>query len=396
MTANRRDPSRIAAVAAAPRTATGFTLIELMVAMTVGMIILLALSTLFLNTSRTNTELAKTNGLIENGRFAIQLLQSDLVHAGFWDQHVPSFDNFSFTAEPPSADIPGTVPAPCASWPADAAARVTLRTQWTTIPVQAYDATPAGCTMAGRKTGTDVLLVRHAETCAAGQPGCETLSAGRIYFQSSQCATDPSTYALDVLAGTSAADIAASGFTLRRGSCGATVADLRRLVSNVYFIRDGAVPTLMRTRFDGSAFVTEALIEGIEEFRVELGIDNRAFNGDPVNYAQAIAWANPAAMRSPTNRGDGSPDEYVRCTAAAPCTAAQLVNTTVVKLFVLTRSVEPTAGYTDPKTYCLATRDATGNCPADAVVSPGGNFKRHLFTTTVRLNNISGRRETPL
>jgi type IV pilus assembly protein PilW len=87
----------------------------------------------------------------------------------------------------------------------------------------------------------------------------------------------------------------------------------------------------------------------------------------------------------PNNRGDGIPDEFRRC-ATATCTAADLGNTVAVKLYVLARSREATPGYTDNKTYALG----SATLPAF-----NDHFKRHVFSTTVRLNNISGRRETP-
>ena len=123
----------------------GFTLIELMIAMVIGIVILLALSGVFLNTSRTNTELAKTNSVIENGRFTLQLLQDDLVHAGFWGDYVPTFDNLTFVGAPD--DVPTAVPGPCDAWPAGATDKETRRAQWIGMPVQAYDSTPTGCTM---------------------------------------------------------------------------------------------------------------------------------------------------------------------------------------------------------------------------------------------------------
>jgi type IV pilus assembly protein PilW len=373
------------------RTTGGFTLIELMIAMLIGIVILLALSTLFLNTSRTSTELAKTNSVIENGRFTLQLLQDDLVHAGFWGDYVPTFDNLTYVGAPPAEDIPATVPGPCDAWPAGATDKETRRAQWIGMPIQAYESTPAGCTMTDRKAGTDVLVARHAETCEAGVGTCEALAAGRIYFQSSLCSEDAVTHTLEVLA--DAADPAGSGFTLNSGNC-TTTAAMRRLSSNIYFVRDGTVPTLMRTRWDGSGFITEALIEGVEEFRVELGIDDVSATGAAADPEAAIIW-DATATNTPTNRGDGAPDSYVRCTDTSPCTPDQLINTTAVKLFVLARSPEPSASYTDTKTYCLATLDSSGNCPAGAAVTPGDKFKRHLFTTTVRLNSVSGRRETP-
>jgi type IV pilus assembly protein PilW len=69
-----------------------------------------------------------------------------------------------------------------------------------------------------------------------------------------------------------------------------------------------------------------------------------------------------------------------------PCTTAQLSNTVAVKLYVLARSTQSTPGYTDDKTYQL------GSTTLNAF---GDQYKRHVFSTTVRLVNISGRRETP-
>jgi type IV pilus assembly protein PilW len=391
------------------RPGTGFTLIELMIGLTIGLVILIALSTLFLNTSNTNRELAKMNAIIEHGRFALQLIENDLVHAGFWGTHVPDFDNLALPEGVPTRDdLPSAIPDPClGTWPTDPIVRQTLQDQLIGLPVQAYAdptaATMASCTtMTNRRPGTHVLLVRHAATCAVGDVACEPLVAGRVYIQSSLCPSSTNPPMLQQLADTSALE--ASGFDRRRGDCDASnLAELRQLVSNVYFIRDGAVPTLARIRYDGSGHVAEDLIEGIEDFRVELGIDNRNSAGGTVtlvDLSAPVAWTipdppDPTVRRtSPTNRGDGMPNEYLTCPATG-CSIEQLVQTVSARLFVLARSPEATQGYEDPKSYCLGSLTAGGACPAGVTVTPGGNFKRHLFTTTVRLNNVSGRRETP-
>jgi type IV pilus assembly protein PilW len=95
------------------------------------------------------------------------------------------------------------------------------------------------------------------------------------------------------------------------------------------------------------------------------------------------------------NRGDGIPDgDFVRCDSLTPCEAfdatnavPDLVNVTAVRIYVLARSREPTPGYVDTKTYTL------GSAPAIGPFDDG--FKRHVYTTTVRLPNVSGRRERP-
>jgi type IV pilus assembly protein PilW len=114
-----------------------------------------------------------------------------------------------------------------------------------------------------------------------------------------------------------------------------------------------------------------------------------------VDYTQAVTWANPSNLVLPTNRGDGVPDQYVRCTTAAPCTAYQLTNAVAVKVYMLLRDRDTTPGYADTKTYCLGEPNPNGTCPAGSQYTPNDNYKRHMFITTVRIANVAGRRETP-
>ena len=93
-------------------TQRGFSLIELMVAITISLLIFAAVLRLFLDIGRTNDELAKTNEQIENGRFSIQLLQLDLMHAGFWDGYIPEYDDPSSSGGTP----PTAAPAPCSAY----------------------------------------------------------------------------------------------------------------------------------------------------------------------------------------------------------------------------------------------------------------------------------------
>jgi len=188
-----------------------------------------------------------------------------------------------------------------------------------------------------------------------------------------------------------------------------TVADKRKWVSNIYYISNIAnpdqpnqvIPTLMVSQFDfASGTLAQqaplALIDGIDAFRVELGIDNISKTLAPVDYTQAVVWANPTNQVLATNRGDGSPETFVRCTTAVPCTAAQLSNVVAVKIYVLARSRDTTPGYTDTKTYCLGELNPDGTCPAaNQIAAANDSYKRHVFSSSMRLINVSGRRETP-
>lgn len=381
---------------------SGFSLIELMIAMVISLLIMGAILTLFLDVTRTNDEMAKTNSQIENGRFAIQLLQSDLAHAGFWNGYIPQFDDLSKDGVP--GDAPTAVPSPCLayiSW------SLVHRTNLLGIPVQAYedDTVPGECAalLASRKSATDVLVVRHAGTCVPGAAGCEADTSAsaspKVYFQASFCKDDLATYVLSI-----------TGFVLHQRTVPVGLANCalstlftekRKFVSNIYYIRNYSVtpgdgiPVLMRSEFDRSSALlslpahqsAQALIEGIEGFRVEFGVDSISKTGAAVNYTQAVNWADPDTRTSPTNRGDGSPDgDFIRCTTASPCNENQLANIVAVKVYILVRNVVGTTGYVDAKTYRLGS----------TTLGPfNDNFKRHVFSTTVRLVNISGRRETP-
>ncbi len=363
----------------------GLSLVELLVSITTGLLILAALVALFVNTSRSNREMARANLVIENGRLAIELIEADLVHAGFWDTFVPEFDNQTTAAIP--ADVPSALPDPCAvynggNWNA------AYKTQLVGLPLQVYDsnATCSGI-VTDKLAGTDVLIVRHAETCIPGVGvNCAADVAGTLYFQSTQCSTATMPYVLSD-----------NNFTLMKRNC-AAIATKRKFVSNIYYIRDYAVtagdgiPTLMRSQFDtvGGTPAHQpaiAMIEGIQSFRVELGVDNVSETGAAVDYTVAVNWQDPSTRQTPTNRGDGVPDgNFVSCTTATPCTVAQLMNATAARIYVLVRSRDPSRGYTDTKTYALGS----------STVGPfNDNFKRHLFVTTVRLPNITGRRVTP-
>lgn len=417
-----------------------------MIALTIGLVMMVALIALFANSSRGNNELAKMNSLIENGRFAMQLLQNDLVMAGFLGTFLPDFNDLYLTTAP--NDLPLALPDPClaySSW--DAA----YRTNLIGTPIQVYDAVPTGCTsvVTNRLANTDILVVRYAEPCAllwnAGtstwspdptSPNCEASTDGKLYFQAS---LQP----VPVPTGCTAENryvLGTSGFTLHKGNCGA-YADKRKFISHIYYIRNYAVstgdgiPTLVRADFDLAAGVLAhqaptALVEGIEGFRVELGFDTLSQTSQQVDYSVQTLW-DSVSTSTPTNRGDGIPDgPFARCTNAAtgtPCIAScspsaqpttcnlstnncnattdatciakrQLMNVTATRISVLVRARERTPGYTDTKFYHLGSLSSTDLCPKLLVISactldPG--YKRHAFSTTVRLNNIAIRRETP-
>jgi len=360
----------------------------------ISMFIVLALAEMYVTMSRSNQELVKTSIQIENARYATQFLENDIIHAGYWGGFVPEFDDLSMVDAP--SDVPvGTPPDPClayASW--DAAYIDAL----IGIPIQVESDIPGTCGAAGvvvdKLDDTDVLVVRHAETCVAGVGNCDAAVSGELYFQVSNCllelnASPAVAYSIDP-----------NSYTLRERDCdatgGGTVAGRRKFVQSIYYIREYAtpgdgIPTLVRSDFGLSGGVlkqmpAQALVEGIERFRVELGIDEESDSDDPVDYSTGIVWSDEDDHHSPTNRGDGAPESFIYCDAG--CALDDLINTVAVRIHLLVRARESTAGYVDTKDYVLGGATV-------AATDLDDNFKRHVFSTTARLYNVSGRRETP-
>ena len=328
---------------AAQHPQRGFSLIELMIALTIGMLIMAALVALFINITRSNRELAKVNSQIENGRFALQVLESDLVHAGYWGELSPA----AATAIPADPCLAG------ASWNA------AYKANMLGIPVLGFSSAtiPGTCTkVSGPLAAGDILIVRHANTCVTGV-GCEgdTLADpdDGPHIQVSGCTTTPeAAYVID--------SASAATFTLKKMNC-STIAERRKVVTNIYYLAtSNGQPTLMRVSLVNGAYQTaQPLIEGIEALRFEYGIDST---------------------------GDGSPDgAYV---STPPTTLPDMGNIVAVKVHVLARSLEKSPGYADSKSYQLGSTSYT-------VPTADVGYKRHVFSSTIRLVNPSGRREVP-
>jgi type IV pilus assembly protein PilW len=375
---------------------SGLSLIELMVALTLGIIIVAALSQLYVNISKNNEEMAKTNSQIENARFGMQFLREEIVHAGFWATHVPEFDDLSLTPTDVVTDVPTEAPDPCLAY----------STPWSDehkrnligIGIDVRNNTLGSCAapvLEDKVAGTDILVVRHANTCEPGVGNCDDtgIPSGQLYFQPDLF--DPPQYPPYVLDPNS---------PLKDKEGDAGMAPRRKFVQTIFYVREWSsddpvkdgIPTLVRATFElnGGVLAQQAavpLVEGIEDFRVELGIDSVSEpypgfpNGSPADPNQPIDWFDEDNWDIATNRGDGIPDgNFVYC--GGGCGVYQLMNTVAVRVYLLSRANQETQGYTDSKTYTLGGGSA----------GPfNDGFKRHVFSTTVRLNNVAARRETP-
>jgi len=347
-----RTPLR-AAMGRPPRRQAGLSLIELMVSMTLGLLILTGVLTVFFNTSAARNEVERTNRQIENGRYAVEVIASDLRLAGFYGE-------FDVAA----AAVPAALPVdPCSLAASDWSA-------WLALHLHGYDGTgfaSAVCSLANLKANTDVLLVRRARTCLAGVAGCEAAVAGQPYIQASLCADEASSHKLGLEG--------ATAFDLKKKDCTAT-ADKRQYYVRIYFIStdNGAgvnVPTLKRLELTGAGWAATPLVEGIEELNIEYGLDMDG-DGAPDVYA-------------------ADPSDYPKGACAGACPVNNWMNVVTARFHLLARNLDPSPDYTDAKTYELGA-DADGN---PVTVAPGGSYRRHVYSSLVRIANAAGRRDKP-
>lgn len=332
----------------------GFSLVELMVAITLGLLVLAGLTTIFVNNSNTRNEIERANRQTENGRYAMQLLSDDLRNAGY----LAEFD-------PRILSTPATKPDACATAVSDLKAALPLH-------VQGYDNGASLPCLSDLRSGTDILVLRRASTCVAGSADCAAVASGTPYFQASLCssATELSS---DNSSNYYALDTNTASLTRHKRDC-STLADFHRYRTHIYFIADNdnsgdGIPTLKRAELGSSGFTIVPLVEGIENLQIEYGIDT---NNDGV----------PDAFTA-------NPDSYNSCTGVACVDNWRSV--VAVKLHLLARNTEQSAGYTDNKTYTLGL-NADGSV---YTTTPGGAYKRHAYQAQVRLNNPAGRRVTP-
>lgn len=340
----------------------GFTLIEIMVALAIGMVILLALTVLFSRNAGNQSELERSTRQMENARFSMDTLAEDLMHAGYFGDFNPD--------KLPNAPAYQT-PNPCAVAVASQGWDTSGATPQIPVAVQGIAAGTAVTCLTNRLAGTEAITVRHADTNAA--LSFAGGNANNLYIQVSRCPV-PSADAKLVLAAAVPATSPETVFNLRvpgtDTSCatGATVNDsIRRLVQRTYYIascndcttNDG-IPTLKRVEMVDGALRVISIAEGVENLQVEYGLDTNA---------------------------DGRPDSFNTMGSGVINGTAPNVwqNVVSARLHMLTRGTEPTSGYVDVRTYSMG--------PDVSITPAADRFKRSLMTTTVRLVNVGMRKE---
>ena len=337
----------------------GVTLVELMVAMTIGLLVIAGLAALFAQTASARNEVDRAGQQLENGRFALELLRNDIRQAGYFGGLVAGSPSLV------AACIPRTGVALNATnlgWES-ASAQVPM-------PIHGYAAGDVPATetcFSTQKPNTDALILRSVESVPMTIAAASGSSYANDWFlQTSNCANraiDPATVPFIVAPGGSTA---LASFTLHEKDC-ATPALVRRVAVRAYYVGrcsvctggGDSIPSLRMVELAGNSATSNSVVEGIDALRIEYALDTTA---------------------------TGRIDRITTCKDALdPCTSTDWGNVIGVQLYVLARSLAPTPGHVDAKTYALG--------QAGTLVPLNDGYRRHLYSGLVTANNLAGPRE---
>ncbi|MHB8744289.1 MAG: PilW family protein [Sulfuricaulis sp.] len=285
-TRNKHSPSR-----PAPRLQTGFTMIELMVALTLGLILLAAVGQIYV-TSRSSYTLQEALGQIqESGRFAMEFLTEDIRMAGYMGC------NSSLTSVGTIAEVGGNafgiaLPGGVMGYTYTGSGTTANLSDWTpTLPSSFFnngDVAP----------NTDVILIQRGSALNTNLTGNMNTNAANIQIATttsiagqlqagdvlmiSDCNNADVFTASNVSNGSGTTTIAHASntnSTNKLTSAYSTSATIMELVSRAYYIAPGTntpsgEPSLMRREliYGVNPPTTQELVQGVENMRILYGV----------------------------------------------------------------------------------------------------------------------------
>ena len=346
----------------------GFSLVELMISLTLGLLLIAAVGALFYSNKQNFNQNNLIGELQDNARFAMDALARDLQMAGFLggmlDVTQLETDSDSLDVLTAAADCgPGADGA--GGWAFDRNAIEFIDDATAAQAAAAYAC--LGGANAGVVPRTDVLSVRRVSGQATAQINAlgdaNNLTANAFYLRTNN----------------TAGTLFFSGADAENASADAAPSQppfsFWEYYSRIYFVRPYAedpgdgVPTLVRaflTQDPTPRVEIERLAEGVEDMQIAFGIDTT---------------------------GDGIANQYL-----SNPSQAQITQAVTARMQLLVRSVQGDFSYQNDKTYNLFGKDDDGDGDVDETsvnpaegdgYAPDDNFYRRIVQTTVILRNPS-------
>ena len=321
---------------------TGFTLIEVMISLFIGGLVLGGVMFTYIGMKVTTKDTMTIGELQESGRLAINIMQRDIEQIGFWGTYYED----SFTAGNKS-----TLPAPTndcfeglnnGSFP-DLASSSNFRTIYAKT---ADDTEELNCINDPIK-GTDILQLKFLQgNQLTVEAGTNETQINQNYFIAEQ---EQAQFVRGVV----------DQSTLN------TNATVWPYSHHTYYITEQTytvnnqsltVPALMRERLVADEVRAETIMEGVENMRFVFGLDttndSRVDTYRSINDMTSTDWENRKGILT-------------------------------VQLFLLIRALQP-----DPGVKIKNQKYILGEDSDKRELTFTDNYRRTVFTTTIRLNNV--------
>ncbi|MEI6732647.1 MAG: PilW family protein [Comamonadaceae bacterium] len=329
------NPAATLARTGRPGPQSGFTLIEMMIAITIGLGILAGLVGVLATNSNNSRSNDRTSELMSNGRYALNSMKTELRQAGFR----------AYTWAEPTTITPSTLGAlsnECLESGASAGAFISNIRQGIWGANNSNPFSGSCIPSASFSAGNDVLVVRRVAATAA-----TSLSANTVYFQSS--------YAIgQVFRGTTAPVFDASQVPVASFAVQIYVYYISPF--SVSASESPLVPALYRVSLQSDGSMSRELVaSGIERMHVQ--------------YGKLIPGLTPTTQFFNTLAG-----------SSVTTAVTDWDNVNVVRIWLLARNETAEPGYVNNNVYVL------GDASYDYSAAPD-SFRRQVFSTVVDLRN---------
>lgn len=344
------------------RRARGFSLVELIVAMTIGSVLIVGAVFVY-SQSRTSFALNESQArLQENARYVLSVLEPEIQLAGYYGfTNTPGDFRYVAGGVETSVATLRQDDAQFATIPAAAHACGTNYVSDLFMTIQgsenAYDFAPNGLNCAaaggGAQPETDTLTIRRASVNTVAP------TSTRLQLYVTRLTRDNLMFRA-----------AASPNPLVAGN-----AEIRNLVVQGYYVSVNSVglpgvPALRRKSLAaGPAFIDEEIMRGVEDLQVQFGVDiGDDIDNDGVpddKFADGLA-----------DLVDGNATRYVDPDDPI-LDSGQVVS---VRIWIRVRAEQPEAGFVNNTQYVYGSTDFTAN----------DNIRRVVVSRTIQLRNARG------
>ena len=345
---------------------TGLTLVELMIALTLGLIIIAVVVGVFLSTSQNSRQNEALAAVQDNARFALDAIARDLAMAGYWGGVRPIDALLSIKVSAGARSAAATAVGSCG--PVGESPDVWLLDIARPLQFRNHLSAQLPCLVsASVQADTDVLVIRRVSGVAAYSddgvlPATGATQQGRFYVKTNQNVGALFRVGTDFnLAGPSdCPDATGISETCKPTT---TPVQVYAYTPQIYYVRsflksadeNPRIPILCRRYLEDTVSPPEmredCLAEGVENLQIEWGIGSEG---------------NNAAERYTSTPTDD-----------------QLLQARTARIHVLVRSTAANVKLSgDTKTFAL------GDLPANFSPEPTTGVVRRSFTTTVQLKNF--------